>query len=156
MTRDTRTVTVERQFAATPERVFDAWLDPEGVGSWLFRTQDGVPDRVEVDPRVGGGFRVDERRGDDIACHYGEYLEIDRPRGLVFEFSVLTFGNESPTRVTVEVAPVGTQACELTITHDMGTSSHARAMEEASRRGWQNMLGTLERELFPRRIGIQL
>jgi hypothetical protein len=32
----------------------------------------------------------------------------------------------------------------------------ARAMEEVSRKGWVNMLATMERELFPRRVGIQL
>ena len=149
-------LTVSHTYGSSAERVFDAWLDPAKAGRFLFATPDGEMIRTEIDPVVGGRFSFTDRRGADDVEHIGEYLEIDRPRRLVFEFSVLTFGNESPTRVTVEVAPVGTQACELTITHDMGTSSHARAMEEASRRGWQNMLGTLERELFPRRIGIQL
>jgi hypothetical protein len=29
-------------------------------------------------------------------------------------------------------------------------------MEEPSRKGWDAMLTTLERELFPRRVGVQL
>jgi hypothetical protein len=29
-------------------------------------------------------------------------------------------------------------------------------MEEGSRKGWTNMLATLERELFPRRVGVHL
>ncbi|MGV3492702.1 MAG: SRPBCC family protein [Ramlibacter sp.] len=156
-------IRVSQRYAAPAERVFDAWLTPTQAARFLFRTRTGNVMQCEMEPEVGGGFTIIDRRpaaeGDESVfdvVHMGKFLEIDRPRRLVFEFSVLTFGNESPTRVTVEVAPVGTQACELTITHDMGTSSHARAMEEASRRGWQNMLGTLERELFPRRIGIQL
>ena len=140
MTRDTRTVTVERQFAATPERVFDAWLDPEGVGSWLFRTQDGVPDRVEVDPRVGGGFRVDERRGDDIACHYGEYLEIDRPRRLVFDF--WTSFSDERTRVSIAIAPDGDGSL-LTLTHEGVWAEY----EDRTRNGWAMMLEGLDRAL---------
>ena len=88
--------------------------------------------------------------------HMGKYIELDRPRRLVFEFSVLTFGSEDPTRVTVDITPVNPQACELTLTHDMGTSEQARMMEEASRKGWLNMLQLIERELFPRRVGVHL
>ena len=39
------------------------------------------------------------------------------------------------------------QTCELTLTHDMGTSEQARMMEEASRKGWVNMLALLERQV---------
>lgn len=156
-------VRVSQRYAAPAERVFDAWLTPTQAARFLFRTRTGNVMQCEMEPEVGGGFTIIDRRpaaeGDESVfdvVHMGKFLEIERPRRLVFEFSVLTFGNESPTRVTVEVSPLGVQACELALTHDMGASSHARAMEEASRRGWLSMLGTLERELFPRRIGIQL
>jgi hypothetical protein len=38
----------------------------------------------------------------------------------------------------------------------MGSSEHARLLEETSRKGWVSMLSSIERELFPRRIGVQL
>ena len=138
MTRDLRTVTVERRFAAAPERLFDAWLDPEGVGAWLFRTPEGVPDRVEVDPQVGGGFRVDERRGDDIARHYGEYLEIDRPHRLVFDF--WTSFSDARTRVSIAIAPDGDGSL-LTLTHEGVWADY----EDRTRKGWAMMLEGLEK-----------
>jgi hypothetical protein len=29
-------------------------------------------------------------------------------------------------------------------------------LEEGTRRGWESMLGLMERELFPRRVGVHL
>ncbi len=99
------TVVVERRIAAAPEQVFDAWLDPDQAGRWLFRTPDGVLERCEIDARVGGRFRIDERRGDELAEHYGEYVELDRPRRLAFDF--WTSFSDERTRVTIAIAPDG-------------------------------------------------
>ena len=88
-------VVVSRQFDAPPELVFDAWLDPKSVGRWLFATPGGRMTRVELDPRVGGKFTIVERRDDVLAGHFGTFVEIDRPRKLVFDFT--TELNGDPT-----------------------------------------------------------
>ena len=151
------------RYSAPADRVFDAWLTPGQAARFLFRTRTGNVMRCEITPEVGGGFTVTDRRpaadGEDSVfdvVHMGKYLEIDRPRRLVFDFSVLTFGSDDPTRVTVDLVPLGPQACELVLTHEMGSSELAHSMEAASHKGWRNMLLLLERELFPRRVGIHL
>lgn len=156
-------VRVSHRYSAPAERVFDAWLTPGQAARFLFRTRTGNVMQCEIQPEVGGGFTVIDRRpaadGDESVfdvVHLGKYVEIDRPRRLVFDFSVLTFGSEDPTRVMVDVQPLGPMASELTITHHMGSNQHARMLEESSRKGWDAMLCTLERELFPRRVGVQL
>jgi uncharacterized protein YndB with AHSA1/START domain len=109
------TVRVARRFGASQERTFDAWLDPETAGEWLFATSTGLMLRVEIDARVGGRFVFVDRRGGEDVEHVGEYLMIDRPRRLVFTFSVPKFSLEI-TRASVEVMPMEA-GCELTLTH---------------------------------------
>ena len=136
----TATVTVERRIAAPPERVFDAWLDPDGVATWLFATPDGTMERVEIDPRVGGRFAIVERRGADLAEHFGEYVEIDRPRRFAFDF--WTSFSEERTRVTVTIAPDGDGSL-LTLTHDGVRADY----EDRTRQGWTMILDGLARTL---------
>ncbi|MDB5883788.1 MAG: ATPase [Ramlibacter sp.] len=156
-------VRVSHRYSASAERVFDAWLTPAQASRFLFRTRTGNVMQCEINPEVGGGFTVTDRRpaadGDESVfdvVHMGKYVEILRPKKLVFDFSVLTYGSEDQTRVTVEIVPLGPLASELTVTHNLGSSNQARMMEEPSRKGWDAMLANLERELFPRRVGVQL
>jgi uncharacterized protein YndB with AHSA1/START domain len=134
-----RTVRVTRRFEAAPERVFDAWLDPKTVGRWLFATPSGQMVRVEIDPRVGGRFLFVDRRDGVDAEHFGEYLEIDRPRRLVFTFAVTGY---PATRVGVEIAPAG-MGNELTLTHEDVLPDFA----ERTAQGWTRILDGLARTI---------
>jgi uncharacterized protein YndB with AHSA1/START domain len=79
---------------------------------------------------------VDRRNGDEIE-HTGEYVEIDRPRRLVFTFSVPKFSSDS-TRVTLDIAPLAT-GCELTLTHDGVYQDYASRTAQ----GWTGILDKL-------------
>jgi uncharacterized protein YndB with AHSA1/START domain len=136
----TATVTLERRIAAPPEMVFDAWLDSEGVGAWLFATPGGTIERVEIDPRVGGRFRIDERRDGELAEHHGEYVALDRPHGLAFDF--WTSFSEERTRITIGIAPDG-EGSLLTLTHE----GVWRNYEDRTRQGWTMILEGLERAI---------
>lgn len=154
-------IRVTHRYNAPAERVFDAWLTPHQAARFLFRTRTGNVMHCDIQPEVGGGFTITDRRpaadGDESVfdvVHIGKYLEISRPTRIVFDLSVGTY--EENSRVTVEIAALGPNASELTLTHDMGSSNTARMMEEPTRKGWVNTLAMMERELFPRRIGVQL
>jgi uncharacterized protein YndB with AHSA1/START domain len=137
---ETAIVTVERRIAAPPEMAFDAWLDPEGVGRWLFATTDGVMEKVEIDPRVGGRFMIAERRGEELAEHFGEYVELDRPRRLAFDF--WTNFSAERTRVTVAIEPDGDGSL-LTLRHEgVWADYEARTLQ-----GWTMILDGLARTL---------
>ena len=53
------TLVVSRRLAASPDRVFDAWFDPNAVGAWLFATPGGISKHVEIDARVGQRFFIE-------------------------------------------------------------------------------------------------
>ena len=91
-------------------------------------------------------------------CEDGlQALAFDKGHGderLVFDLTVLTY-TEDTTRVTVDITPLGHHACELLLTHELGDSETARLVQDATSKGWSNMLALMERELFPRRVGVQ-
>ena len=134
------TVSVSRHLTAAPDAVFDAWLDPGRAGRWLFRSDGGQLELCEIDPRVGGGFRIDERRGAHVAEHHGEYVELDRPGRVVFDF--WTSLSAERTRITVEIAPDGDGSL-LTLTHKGVLAD----WEEKTRQGWATLLDGLARQV---------
>jgi len=100
---------IARQFNAPAERAFDAWLDP-GVGAhWLLSAPGGQMVRAETDARAGRRFVLTDRRDWVDVEHGGTYLEIARPRRLVFEFGVLTYARLI-TRIAVDLEPARTLA----------------------------------------------
>lgn len=94
MTDDRRTIRVTKRFSVSPERIFDAWLEPKTAGKFLFSTPTGTMVRVEIDARVGGAFRFTDRRDGEDIDHTGTYVEIDRPKRLVLIFAVPKFSTE--------------------------------------------------------------
>jgi uncharacterized protein YndB with AHSA1/START domain len=105
-----------RRFDAPAERVFDAWLTRSMIDQWMFgpAVRDEEIVRLSIDPRVGGAFSfVVDRQGEEID-HIGKYLEIERPRRLVFTWAVA--GERTGSRVVIEIAPDAAGAgtgCEL-------------------------------------------
>ena len=155
-------VRVSHRYTAPAERVFGAWLTPSQASRFLFATRTGNIMRCHIEPHPGGVFIVTDRRpqaeGDESvmdAEHRGDYVEIDRPRRIVFDLTVPPYV-EPPTRVTIDFKPLSAQACEIVLSHDLGTSEVDRDYQEQLYQGWARMLATLERELFPRRVGVQL
>jgi len=134
-------IRITRHFDASPERVFDAWLDPQTASRWLFTDPKGKITRCEIDARVGGKFLIVDTRAVGDVDHVGEYLEIDRPRRLVFTFSVPRYSPQQ-TRVTLDIVPSG-KGCELTLTHE----NVLPEWTEQTQQGWAMILGALEESL---------
>ncbi len=134
-------VTVTHRFQQPAERVFDAWLDADVTRRWLFATPAGAIVECQIEPRVGGRFRiVDRRDGEDVA-HVGEYLEIERPHRLVFSFGVPKYSNLL-SRVTIDIASAA-GGCELTLTNAAVPQEYV----EGTRQGWTALLASLEKVL---------
>jgi uncharacterized protein YndB with AHSA1/START domain len=136
---------VLRRFNVAAERVFDAWFDPVWLGQWMFgpNIRDERIVQLELEPRVGGKFSfVVNRNGTDVD-HVGEYLEIDRPRLLVFTWATRDTLPET-SRVIVEIA-ARDHGCDVKLTHLMGARWSAFVDQAAA--SWSKMLDALERAL---------
>ena len=94
---------VRRVLPVERERVFAAWLDPASLATWMRpgETTDAI---VEVDPRVGGRFRIlmEQPEGGCGYEHRGEYLAIEPPSLLSFTW-ISAATDLRPTVVTVEL-----------------------------------------------------
>jgi uncharacterized protein YndB with AHSA1/START domain len=138
--------TVTHVFKASAERVFDAWLDPIKVRSWSGQSIPGMPGfdvrRVDIDPRVGGRFTFSDMRQEGEAVHWGYYLEIDRPRKLVFTwFTSEDEEKENNSIVTLTIEPLA-EGCRATIVHSM--DGRWADWVKQTEMGWAFMLQQIE------------
>jgi uncharacterized protein YndB with AHSA1/START domain len=126
-----RALEVEMRVDAPPHVVFAYFTDPDKYRRWK-----GV--RAELDPRPGGGFRVDMGPNGWVA---GEYVEVDPPNRVVF-----TWGWENDPAV-----PPGTTRVEVTFLADGEATlvrlRHSGFSTEAARnqheQGWLHLLARL-------------
>jgi uncharacterized protein YndB with AHSA1/START domain len=138
-------LTVTREFAAPPERVFGAWLDPAQARHFLFATPDGEMITCEIDARVGGRGLIVERREGGDAHHRIRFEVIDRPSRLVFLFAADPAAEGQWTRVSIAIEPTSGGGSTLTLTHEMDPAW--ASYEEQTRKGWTMILESLGRTL---------
>lgn len=138
-------VTIVKAFDSPPEQVFDAWLDTEMIGRWMFGP--GVRDEeivnLESHPEKGGTFSFVVRRGDEELNHLGTYLEIERPVRLVFTWGVKS-ESEDESVVTIELESTE-NGCRLTLTHTLDPKW--AEYTDRTREGWSHMLDKLKKIL---------
>ncbi len=133
---------VRRVLPVERERVFAAWLDPVSLATWM-RPGEATGAVVEVDPRVGGRFRIlmEQPGGGCGYEHQGEYLAIEPPSLLSFTW-ISAATDLRPTVVTVELhARDG--GTELVLTHRRLPPGQV----DGHRWGWTDILRLLERAL---------
>jgi uncharacterized protein YndB with AHSA1/START domain len=129
-------VVVRRTIAATPERLFDAWLDPIALAAWM-RPGEVRSTVASLDPRVGGAYEIVMTSSSDTYSHRGVYRAIERPRRLVFTWKSGPT-QDCETLVTVDFLPQG-KSTEVVVTHELLPDS-ARASHG---RGWTGGLEKL-------------
>jgi len=109
--RGTMTV-FETYIKTTPERLWDAIVDPEMRAKYSFGVQ------TESDYTNGSSYKSSVPGVIDIA--EGENLKVDPPRRLVQSFTALwseDVKSAGSSRVTWEIEPVGS-SCRLRVIHD--------------------------------------
>jgi uncharacterized protein YndB with AHSA1/START domain len=130
-------LTCRRLIQASPERVYQAWLDPKSMAAFMAPGPTMHVSQARADAKVGGRFFV-MMVGDKDYPHEGTYLEL-------VPFSRIVFTWEAPWS-----AP-GTQV-EIDLTPKAGgtdvTLTQVKFMTEQNRdshlEGWTAILGKLE------------
>ena len=108
-------ITLSKTYPVTAQAVFDAWVDPAGLGAW-FLPGSSMGVTAEIDARVGGKFQIIMKTPENELVHDGEYLEIDSPCRLVFTWiSPGTQGEVSKVTVSLFGTLSGTR---LDLTHE--------------------------------------
>ncbi len=136
-------LTLKRRLKAPPEKVYQAWTQPEQMIRWWGKSTCRAP-IAETDVRVGGRFRVQFwAEGGEHNSVSGIYREIDPNRRLVFSWAWQTTP-ERQSQVTVDLKPDGDETI-LTLTHEQFFDQKAC---DDHRVGWTAGLDNLEK-LFP-------
>jgi uncharacterized protein YndB with AHSA1/START domain len=132
---------LSRVIAAPRERVFAAWLDPDTLRRFMCPNGAVVP-RADVEARVGGSFRIDMQKGDEVWVHTGTYIEISPPERLVFTWQSRETAN-TPSLVTLVFHERG-GGTELLLTQERLPSANAVIKHTG---GWSQILEQLGRDL---------
>lgn len=140
---------VSHPFQASAERVYEAWLTPALIRTWMsaaLKTHglSGEIREVTVDPRVGGKFCFSDMRPSGEARHWGTYLELEPARKIVFTWIVDASEEADPSKVTLTIEPKGT-GCVATIVHEMDRQwiDYVQRTEG----GWSRMFVEIDRLL---------
>ena len=138
----TVTLVVRRTILATPERLFDAWTQPEQLKKWWGPKSVTCVD-AEVDLQVGGHYRIANQFPDGkVLWISGEFETIERPRKLVYTWRLASEAGPSE-RVTVTFT-ARDQDTEVIVTHERIPSVAMRDMHE---QGWLGCLDGLVRHV---------
>lgn len=140
-----RSLTVSRVIEASPERVYDAFIDPDELAQWLPPT--GFSAEVHhLEPEVGGTYRMTFTGETEELAEYGStfggtYHELVPGERIVytdeFETDDPEMAGEMTVRVTFEAVPEGT---EVTV-HHVGFPE-ATSPSDANE-GWTDSLSNL-------------
>ena len=140
---DKPSLTLTREYAAPPERIWRAWTDAKALKQWWCPPGESVS-AAELDVRVGGRFRICFGGADGNAHECaGTYQEVARPSKLVFTWSWPRTTPERESLVTILFKAKG-RGTELVFRHERFFDEKAR---DDHKRGWTGLLEGLERYL---------
>lgn len=126
---------MQKKIAAAPERVFEAWTDPQELKKW-WGPKNVRCVSAEIELRVGGQYRIGNELPDGTVLWIGgEFEVIEKPHLLIYTWIVET---ADPTKERVSVRfnrhESGT---EVILTHDLISSA---ALRDQHQLGWTGCL----------------
>lgn len=125
-----RTVHIERKVNASPELVYEHFVDPELLVRWW-------PTQADTDPRVDGEYRM-FWEGQGVTLR-GRYRMVVPGKQLAFSWK---WDHEDlPPRLVDVIFKASPRGCVVSVTHDAGSDDEASDYTN----GWIHFLGRLQK-----------
>jgi len=131
-------VQIHRRVKASAEQIFDLWTKPDLMVRWMSPFPGAIACKASCDLRPGGAFSLIMSSTEASREVSGIYVQIDRPRKLVFTW-IGPLTNNVNTLVTVELSPRGDET-DLVLTHERLPTA---AIVEGHTMGWGHILDHL-------------
>ena len=130
-------ITMSRTIRATPEQVFDVWLDPKSPGGPWFGSERAIVHAV-----VDGLFYHSVEHQGRTWAHYGRFIALDRGKKIEHTWvSEATKGIETVLTLVLVPKDNGT---EVKLTH---TNVPDDEMGRGHADGWGSILGAIAQRL---------
>jgi len=130
-------LTATRTIKASPQRIFEAWLDPAMMTRFMFPRPDMHVREARCEPRVGGTFFV-LMVGEKDYPHSGTYKEITPYSRLVFTWEAPWSAPDSTVEIVLTPVEGGT---EVALTHIRFMTQESR---DSHALGWAGILASLD------------
>ena len=139
---ETNVITIKRIFAASVEKVYEAWTEPAKLMQWFSPNIRWRTPKVDFELVAGGKHDITLRHSDgDEMRILGRYVEILPNERISFTWNFKGGDSEAEeSLVTVEFRAT-TGGTELTLTHDRQNDPNEKAQAE---QGWSGMMELLE------------
>jgi uncharacterized protein YndB with AHSA1/START domain len=134
-------LTCRRVIKASPEQVYNAWLDPAMMTRFMSPRPDMHVREARADPRVGGRFFV-MMVGDKEFPHEGTFKVLEPHSRIVFTWEAPWSAPDTQVELILNPTAEGT---EVVLTHVKFLSEESR---DNHTQGWTGILGKLA-ALFP-------
>lgn len=129
-------INLKRTVNATPDQVFQVWLDPQSPGGPWFGAE-----RVILNPVHDGLFYHSVRHQGRSWAHYGRFTRLEKPRVIEHTWmSEATQGRETLLTVTLEPRAHGT---EVTLRH---TGVPDGDLGRSHQEGWTHSLDLVAKQ----------
>jgi uncharacterized protein YndB with AHSA1/START domain len=135
------TVELELDLQVSPAEAYAAWTEPDLLRRWF-------GDNIEADIRVGGRYRAENRDGDTVYVHEGEYLALEPGRRVRMSFAVpnappngYAFSDEF---IEIRLAETPGGGTRLTFVNGWNGDAASAEDEAAVRAAWQDWLAMMK------------
>jgi uncharacterized protein YndB with AHSA1/START domain len=132
----TTTLTLRRQFAVPPARVYAAWTDPALFARWI--GPKGIPcTLLDMDPTEGGAFHLDMHLPDRTLHVAGSFTRLDPPHRLELTWGAADGSITTTISISFDPTPTGT---EMAFHHHLPTAGMVPSHSD----GWTSAFDKLQ------------